>query len=84
MLFFILILPEALQIIGLDLNTSHVILYLGYGGNNNGTANKFKYISCYSLSILQHRDEKNVLKFKYISCYSLSAWCSAGEPYLRI
>ena len=27
-----------------------MLFFIGYGGNNNGTANKFKYISCYSLS----------------------------------
>ena len=81
MLFFIMqMMPKAAEFP--NLNTSHVILYR-YGGNNNGTANKFKYISCYSLSNQHLYNLYARLQFKYISCYSLSfLGLSVGRPVL--
>ena len=54
----------------MNLNTSHVILYLKEEVQANDEP-KFKYISCYSLSRLWVVSPPGE-EFKYISCYSLS------------
>ena len=54
------------------LNTSHVILYQVQTPEES-TSIKFKYISCYSLSVRSLPGGDRNERFKYISCYSLSS-----------
>ena len=49
-----------------------MLLFIGQGSVFHGTAQSFKYISCYCLSIFRQHSGVISMGFKYISCYCLS------------
>ena len=67
-------------------NTSHVILYLDSTHYEGKELAEFKYISCYSLSLLCFCQFLCCWRFKYISCYSLSQSpdCSSFPSWIQI
>ena len=70
MLLFIMEI-QAVHIIDVSFNTSHVTLYLDNSLKKERTA-LFQYISCYSLSYILWSHSFIPTRFQYISCYSLS------------
>ena len=55
-----------------NLNTSHVLIYLQMQRKKQDETQKFKYISCSYLSMLRKSMLAKTLSFKYISCSYLS------------